>query len=81
MLMLSLASKAYNGPDTNGTVVLGWISIAQVCFAYFSVIIVKFCYLPKLEEMVNRNKSQGFIILSDVHKRKKQLTNLTLEEL
>lgn len=48
MLIESLASKTYNNGDSNGVLILGWISIAQVCLFYLLVAIVKFGYVPRL---------------------------------
>lgn len=81
MLIESLGSKLYNGPDSNAPVVIGWISVAQVSFAYLLVVIVKFCYVPKLQAEVMQNKNEGFMVLSSIHKRKRQLADLKLQEI
>ena len=48
MLIESLASNTYNNGDTNGVLILGWISIAQVCLFYLLVAIVKFWSVPRV---------------------------------
>ena len=48
MLIESLASKTYNNGDTNGVLILGWISVAQVCLFYLLVAIVKFWSVPRV---------------------------------
>jgi hypothetical protein len=52
LLIITLASTKYNDPGTNGPEVLGWIMIAQVCFFYLLVLIVKFAYIPSIEKEI-----------------------------
>lgn len=52
LLIITLASTTYNGPETDGPKVLGWIMIAQVCFIYVLILIVKFAYIPYIERQI-----------------------------
>ncbi len=52
LLIITLASTKYNGPETKGPEVLGWIMIGQVCFFYVLVLIVKFFYIPSIEREI-----------------------------
>lgn len=49
LLIITLGGHLYNGANTNGPEVLGWIMIAQVCFFYVLVALVKFVYMPSIE--------------------------------
>lgn len=49
LLMITLGGHLYNGPNTDGPKVLGWICVAQTCFFYLLVLLVKFVYIPSIE--------------------------------
>jgi hypothetical protein len=49
LLIFTLASPAYNGPETNGAEVLGWICVAQVCLFYTIIFAIKFGLIPCIE--------------------------------
>jgi hypothetical protein len=49
LLILSLASPAYNGPDTNAAEYLGWICVGQVGLVYVLIICIKLILIPWIE--------------------------------
>jgi hypothetical protein len=49
LLVITLGSTTYNGTGTNGPYVLGWICVAQVCFFYLVIVLIKFLYIPYIE--------------------------------
>lgn len=81
MLIESLGGKTYNGQQSKGVLILGWMCIGQVCLVYVLVVLLKFVYIPHLECELKNNKSQGFMLLGEIHKGRKKLSDLQLEQI
>lgn len=81
LLILTLGSTAYNGPDTNGAEVLGWICVAQVCLCYMIILAIKFGVIPCIESELQKNNSEGFSLYYSIENHKQTIKDLSLHQL
>jgi hypothetical protein len=66
LLIITLGGSLYNGVETNGAYVLGWICVSQVSFFYMVLIYIKFRYIPSIEEKLASMNPEGFRLYASI---------------